>query len=159
MPQEAYIARSGPGDPPITASEWLGALGTQTGVNLRPAAAAGPAPGFELGLPSGATASVALTDTGKVVAHHPDKELMTLLFAVAPALKARVFSAHMRPYSSLADWERRTQRRERGEGGARRRRSGSPARRFRVTRRQLSFAALWLGIVVLSLMVGLRVES
>ena len=60
---------------------------------------------------------------GLVVAHNTSKALAKAMFELAPTLGAAVYSARLRRYHSLSDWERRTrhhlQRHRRGLGSRR----------------------------------------
>ena len=60
---------------------------------------------------------------GLVVAHNTSKALAKAMFELAPTLDAAVYSARLRRYHSLSDWERRTrrhlQRHHRGLGSRR----------------------------------------
>lgn len=150
MPQQAYIARTGPAAAPITESEWSAALRAVPGLRVSDRGVRGQARDTVLRLASGASPRVSLDGSGMVVAENPNEEVMELLFTLAHSLNANVCSARMRPYESLRDWERRSGRRRRQRSS-----SVSPVR-WRSRRKRLIYAAVWLAALTLSLIVGLR---
>lgn len=156
MPKQAYIARqdaaSFPSGVPIPDSEWLAALRAVPGVTVQPSPGSEDVPpGHTVQLQSGASAHLSLAPSGMIAVDNPDRELMEVLFAVAPALNAGLYSAQLRPYQSLRDWERRNTR-----PPAQPRRRRSSRLRIRFLRRHVLFGVVGLGIVVLSLAMAMR---
>lgn len=164
MPKQAFIARqdaaSVPSGVPIPQAEWLAALRAVPGLTVEEAANSEGQPGHTVQLPSGASAHLSLAASGMIAVDNPGRDLMEVLFSVAPTLNAGLYSAQLRPYQTLRDWERRNGRHPSQPSHAaqpappRRRRS----RRWRLhfTRRKAAFAALWVGIVALSLLLAMR---
>ena len=161
MPKQAYIARQDstgiPSGVPISESEWLAALRAVPGLTVVPSAAGAEPPGHTVQVPSGACSHFSLAASGMIAVDNPNRVLMDVRFSLAPTLNAGLYSAQLRPYQSLRDWERRATRQPpdpRQSGQPRRRRS----RRWRVrfSRRHALFVAVGVGILLLSLVLGMR---
>ncbi len=109
MNPATYIARPGFHDNPIPESTLVEAARSNAQFKVLDVAQPDGARQYEVVLSTDPQAKLYLS-SGLVVAHNTSKALAKAMFELAPALNGSVYSARLRRYHSLSDWERRTRR-------------------------------------------------
>jgi hypothetical protein len=104
-----YIARPGFHDNPIPEAALVEAARSNPHFTVLDLPQPGGAVQHEVVLSNDPHAKLFLS-AGLVVAHDTSRALAKAMFELAPALKGAVYSARLRRYHSLSDWERRTRR-------------------------------------------------
>jgi hypothetical protein len=122
MSFHVYIANDGLKDDPIANEAWIAAARQHHALSVVEQRNAKGVT-YDVHLKSDKSARLYLDPYGLVDTQAPTRELIVVMFDLAAALNAKVFSERAKPYRSPDDWERRTRqfRKEYAERKARQR--------------------------------------
>lgn len=108
MSLHVYIANEGFKDNPIPAEAWLAAARQHRGLDVKEHTNRRGQVIYQVHLKNNQSARLELDRYGLVHTQAPGKDLIVVMFDLAAALGARVYSEKLKPYHSPGDWEKRT---------------------------------------------------
>ena len=145
MKTYVYIALDGLRTSPISEDAWLSAVQQCDELVVDRAGTAGARGSRVVRLKNDRRATVRLDRFGIASARDPSKDLISVMFKVASALDANVYSEHFNKYASTDDWLRRR---------TAHRRAFDKQRAFKGGQQQLLHFSLWCGLCTASVVSG-----
>jgi len=151
MSFHVYIANEGLKDNPIASDAWLAAARQHHALTVCEMRSRKGIGYHEVHLKTDKSSRLELDRYGLVHAQAPSRELVVVMFDLAAALGAWVFSEKAQPYKSVDDWERRTRpfRKQYDENKAHHR---------KIRRRWIAFSVVLAIPILVSLVIAIQRE-
>jgi hypothetical protein len=143
MSFHVYVSRPGFKESPISAEEWLGVARKNSRLSVEERQNRLGVKRYEVSLAQGGE-RISLSAYGLIHAQNPSENLVEVMFELASALEAGVYSERLIRYKSVADWRRRSQKY----------RNATENRLQKATRTKRLRLLLWVTLILLSALLG-----
>jgi len=149
MSYHVYIANEGLKDNPIAGDAWLAAARQHHALTVRELRSRAGIGYHEVHLKADKSSRLELDRYGLVHAQAPSRELVVVMFDLAAALGAGVFSEKASPYRSVDDWEMRTRQ-------FRKQYAEHKAHQRKLRRRWIAFSVVLMIPILVSLAIAIE---